>query len=152
MSHGIEAGLEIRGTDIMPPAVWYDIVPSVEIDEVPNRTLFTSLGGHYLPWLGLEPLVPVRGLPADVTQPLKERYDAWGGAAYDASWVTYEELVAAVEHMTTALAHLERHQDMDAPTLLRLHRGVSIDAVIAFLSVYHSRGFETRLVFWFTPI
>lgn len=152
MSSGLRACLEIRGTATMPPDRWVAVVPSVFIDEVPNRSLFTSLAGHYLPWLDLQPLFPSRGVPADATQGTKKSYEEWGGAAYDASWLTYQEFVTAVEHMSDAIAELERRQGREASSLLRLHQGVSIDAIIAFLAVYHSHGFETRIVFWFTPV
>jgi hypothetical protein len=87
VSHGIKAGLEIRGTEGTPPATWHAVVPSVDVDEVPNRTLFALLAG-YPSRLGLEPLLPLRGLPEDMTQPIKESYDEWGDVAYDASWVS----------------------------------------------------------------
>ena len=151
MSRGIKAGLEIRGTEGASPATWHAVIPSVDVDEVPNRTLFALLAG-YPSRLGLKPLLPLRGLPENVTQPIKESYDEWGDAVYDASWVSYKELVATVERLTAAIEDLARGQGMDEHNLLRLHRGVSIDAVIAFLGVYHARGFETRMVFWFTSL
>lgn len=153
MSHGIRAGLEIRGTVLMPPASWLAVVPCVDVDEVPNRALFTSLAGHELAWLDLQPLLPARGLPPDVTPALREQYEAWGGSAYDATWLSYEELVTAIKRMTAAyIAKGGTHTGGESGQLPLRQRGASIDAVVAFLAVYHSRGFETRMVFWFTPV
>jgi hypothetical protein len=151
MSNGIEAGLEIRGTEAVPPTTWLPVVPSVDIDEVPNRSLFALLAG-YPSRLGLEPGLRLRGLPSDLTRPIHERYNAWGGSAFDASWVNYEELVAAVQRMAAAVNEVAQRRGFATEDNSRLHRGVSIDAVIAFLGVYHARGFATRMIFWFTPI
>lgn len=151
MSQGIRVGLEIRGTELMPPATWHAVVPSVDVDQVPNRTFFALLAGHPSR-LRLEPLLALRGLPVDVTQQLKDAHDAWGSLAYDANWVCYEELVATGERMTAAIEIEARSTGRDALKLLRLHRDVSIDAIIAYLGVYHAYGFETRLVFWFTSM
>lgn len=151
MSSGFGAGLEIRGTEAMPPATWHAVVPSVDVDEVPNRTLFALLTGHPSR-LCLASQLTARGLPTDVTRQVKDAYNKWAGMAYDASWVSYTELVATVERLTAAIEDEARSQGVDTHDLLYLHRGVSIDAVCAFLSAYHTHGFETRMVFWFTPI
>ncbi len=151
MSSGIHAGLEIRGTASMPPATWIPIVPSIDVDELPNRTLFALLAGHPSR-LQLEPLLTQRGLPSDVTRPIKEAFDSWGELAYDASWVSYEELVHVIDCMMAALEHEAHEQGFALHDLLRIHRSVSIDAVVAFLAVYHAHGFETRMVLWSTPI
>jgi hypothetical protein len=151
MSSGIEAGLEVCGTESMLPVQWLAVAPSVLVDEVPNRTIFTLLAGHRSE-LGIDPVVPLRGLPRDVSKPIQELYDAWGGTAFDASWVTFEEIMATVERLTRALEELSQQNQMAPNEFIRLHRGISIDGVLAFLSVYQARGFNTRLVFWFTPI
>jgi hypothetical protein len=147
----MEAGLEIRGTANMPPATWQAVVPFVDVNEVPNRTIFALLAG-YASALSLGPLFSRRGLPHDVTRDIKERYEGWGGAAYDASWVSYEELRATIARLTAVIEESARRQALCADDLLRLRRGVSISAVTAFLEVYDQHGFETRMVFWFTPI
>jgi hypothetical protein len=151
MSSGMEAGLEMRGTANIPPATWQAVVPSVDIDEVPNRTIFALLAG-YPSTLGLDPLFSRRGLPQDVTREIKERYEGWGGAAHDASWVTYTELRETLACLTAVLEDSARRQTLAADDLLKIRRGVSIVAVSAFLEVYHQHGFETRMVFWFTPV
>jgi hypothetical protein len=151
MSSGIRAGLEIRDSAAMPHAIWIAVAPSIEVDEVPNRTVFTLLAGYPSRW-GLEPLIPLRGLPPDLTPPIQDLYDEWGGSAFDASWVSYQELAATVERLTTTIEVFAKDQGHAEQDVVQLHRGISIDAVIAFLGVYHTRGFATRMVFWFTPI
>lgn len=151
MSGGIRAGLEIRGHDGTPPASWYAVAPSVHVDDVPNRTFFAVLAGHPSR-LGLEPLLSLRGLPGDVPLEIRKLYDDWGGEAFDASWVSYDELVTVRQRVTSAIEDVARKHDVDAGNLLKLHVGVSIEAVIAFLGICQAHGFETRMVFWFTPI
>jgi hypothetical protein len=71
----------------MPPATWLAVIPPVDVDEVPNRTIFTLLAG-YPTSLGAAPVVPLRGLPSDLTGPIQKLYNAWGGSAFDAGWVS----------------------------------------------------------------
>lgn len=150
MSNGIRAGLEVRRKAV-PPGAWSAIVPSIDVDEVPNRTLFALLAG-YPSRLGLEPNFSLRGLPSDVTRRIKELYDEWDGDVHDASWVSYEELVATVERMTAVIEETARNQGIDVHELRQLHCSIGIDAVIAFLSIYCAYGYEARMVFWFTPL
>jgi hypothetical protein len=151
MSSGIRAGLEVRGTESMPPATWLAVALSVAVDEVPNRALFALLAGYPSP-LGIDPVVSLRGLPRDLTRRLQELYDEWGDAAFDASWVSFEELRATAQRLTKAIEELAQKKSIAVDDFVRLQRGVSIDAVIAFLGVYDARGFDTRMVFWSTPI
>ena len=157
MSSGLRAGLEIRETVRVslpsyrgrPITTWFDVVPWVNIDWIENRTLFGVLAG-YPSRLGIEPLIPPRGLPEDVSPTIRQRYDEWNGLAFDASWVTMDELVMMVERLTTALE--ARAEGAGLEELRKLHLNISIDAVIAFLTVYQERGFYPQMVFWSTPI
>jgi hypothetical protein len=156
VSSGISAGLEIRETAKVPfPSnssesiiPWFAIAPSIYINWVENRTLFNLLTGHPS-WLGIEPPIPARGVPKDVTRDLRAQYDEWNGLAFDASWIP---LVMVVERITTAIKAMADAEGRDTEELLKLHRSVHIDAIIAFLTVYQERGFDTRIVFWATPV
>lgn len=151
MSHGIQAGLEIRVSSFIDSAVWRAIAPSIDVDEIANRTLFALLVGR-VSWLNLEPGTNLRGLPGDVTIAVKAQYEAWNGGAYDASWVSYEELLAIAGQLSKALEDLAAGDRSELIQLLDQHCGVSIDAILAFMAVHHGRGIQTRMVFWFTPI
>lgn len=148
MSQGIRAGLEVRPEG---EKRWIAVVPSVDVDEVSNRTVFTLLAGHPST-LGVQPVVPVRGLPDDLSSPIRTLHDRWHGAASEASWVTLDELSDTLQQLTTRIAELSTQAGIPTADFMRQHRGVSMDAVIAFLGVYQSHGFDVRLVFWSTPI
>ena len=151
MSSGIRASLEIRGTDVMPPNTWMAVAPSVDVDEAPNRTIFALLAG-YPSALHLAPILQLRGLPVDATGPVREQFSSWGDSTFEPSWVTYQELVGMVEYATKTLEDIALHRGAPFEDLLRHQRGVSLDAVIAFLGVYSARGYEARMVFWFTQV
>jgi hypothetical protein len=159
VSSGMSAGLEIRETERVPlPSyrtgpidTWFAVAPSIYINWVENRTLFNLLSGH-ASWLGIEPPISARGMPEDATREVRARYDEWNGLAFDAGWVTLDELVLVVGRLTTALSAMANADGQDINELLKLHRSICIDAVIAFLTVYQGRGFDTRIVFWTTPV
>ena len=140
MSSGMKAGLEIRETEQSardrrhhaPIGMWCAIVPSVDIDWVENRGCLKVLAGHGL-HPDVEPLFPRRGLPEDVTREIKRLHDEWNGLAFDGNWVTLDELRAVAQDV-------------------RLYHHASREATVAFLSAFEARGFDTRMVLWFTPI
>ena len=109
------------------------------------------LAGHPS-WLGIEPPIPARGVPEDVTRDVRAQYHEWNGLAFDASWVTLDELVMVVGRITTAVEAMADAKGQDTEELLKLHQSIHIDAIIAFLTVYQERGFGTRIVFWATPV
>jgi hypothetical protein len=158
VSAGLRAGLEVREAMRAPlpprsePArAWDAAAPAVDIDRVENRLLFALLAGQPT-ILGIGALLPSRGLPEDVSQEVRDQHDSWHGLAFDASWVTLDELVSVTEQLTATLKGLASAQGQPAEAFLSLHRSVTIDAVIAFLAVYQAHGCDTRMVFWSTPI
>lgn len=148
MSEGIHAGLEVRAHR---HTQWTVVVPSVDVDEVANRTIFTLLAGQPST-LGVQPVVPMRGLPSDLSAAIRTLHNQWGGTTSQANWVTLGEVSVTIQQLTARIAELSTQAGVPVDDFLRQHRGVSIDAVVAFLRVYESHGFDARLVFWLTPL
>ena len=127
MSRGMKAGLEIRETQRSaldwrhhaPIGMWCAIVPSIDVDWVENRGCLKVLAGHGL-YPDVEPMLPRRGLPEDVTREMKRLHDEWNGLAFDGNWVTLDELRAVAQDV-------------------RLYHHASVEATVALLN-----GFEAR--------
>ncbi len=81
-----------------------------------------------------------------MTDAVRDFY-ARGGTA---TWLGYTELVTAIQRLTIALRCAARNHDGDEQALLALHTSVSMQAIVAYLAVYHAHEHKTRLVFWFT--
>ena len=129
---------------------WWLAAADVYVDEPSNRLLFTSLTGEST-GLGIEPVAPLRGLPHDVTTSVRTAYHEWASAALAVSWVTYPELLEAVERVRASIdgrPAAERQKEQFHANQI----GVSIQAVLSYMAVYATHGFETRLIFWTTPI
>jgi len=96
MSEGIHAGLEVRARGHKQ---WTAVVPSVDVDEVANRTIFTLLAGKSST-LGVQPVVPIRGLPSDLSATIRTLHNQWGGTTSQANWVTPGEVNETIRLIT----------------------------------------------------
>jgi len=150
MSNGIRAALEARRIQPPPSTGWWAIARDVDVDDYRNRLLFTTLAGESTVFGG-EPITAPRGLPNDVTIDVKILYEEWGSAAENVSWASYAELVTAVERIHI-IASSVRDSGMDGQMFLAQNIGVSVRAVVAYLAAYQDNGYDTRIVFWFTPL
>ncbi len=85
-----------------------------------------------------------------MTDAVRDFYARGGTATWDANWLGYTELVTAIQRLTIAVRCAAREHDGDEQALLALHTSVSMQAILAYLAVYHAHDHGTRLVFWFT--
>lgn len=144
MSDGIRVSLEGMPSDAS--IGWIALAPSVDVNDHRNRLIFTVIYGN--PWdPSIRGIAPPRGLPSDVTHTVRALYEEWGTLASVASWISLAELRTAVERIS------DRAVGTSNPGLYLLqHLSIDIQAILAYLEVYSSAGYATRIVFWFTDI
>jgi len=148
MSGGIRAALEARLTSNSRDSHWWLLADEVYVDEPANRLLFAVLAGEPT-IVPIDPPVPVRGLPNDVTSKVKASHADWRASTTVVNWVSYRELVATVEQFKTWIV---RNPEELKSSLVANQIGTSIDAILSYLAVFEANYFETRLIFWMTPI
>lgn len=149
MSHGIHGGVEARRRESRIVKGWIPVATNGFIDDYRNRLAFAMVAGQPTV-IGYKIVSEPRGLPPDVTS-VRAEYDLGGESNWDATWVTFAELTAAIE-WTKAEAERRGASGGSADTFLDHYLGVTLQAVHSFMGVYEANGFETRLVFWFTPV
>ena len=151
MSHGIRAALEGRQLDPLDPSIYWSVLAlDVDVSDHRNRVLFATLVGGLKTIRIEQPITAPRGLPNDVSQPVREHIDQWGPEAWDVSWVSYDEFAAAVQRLHSYAARM--HKEREHQTFLANHLGIAPQAILDFLKVYEDHGYATRVVFWSTPL
>jgi hypothetical protein len=149
MSHGIHGGVEARRREEPIAGGWIPVATNVFVDDYRNRIAFAMLAGQPTV-IGYKIVSGPRGLPLDVTS-VRAEYDLGAESNWDATWVTFAELTAVIE-WTKAEADRRGSSGGSATEFLDHYLGVTLQAVHSFMGIYEANGFETRLVFWFTPV
>jgi hypothetical protein len=151
VSHGIRAALEGRQLDPLDPSIYWSVLAlDVDVSDYRNRVLFATLVGGLKTIRIEQPITAPRGLPNDVSPSVREQFEQWGPEAWDVSWVSYDEFLAAVQRLHSYAASM--YEEWERRTFLANHLGIAPQAILAFLKVYEDYGYATRLVFWSTPL
>ncbi len=150
MGYGIRASLEAQRIQPPPSTGWWSIARDIDVDDYHNHLLFAILAGEPTVF-DIEPIAAPRGLPDDVTTDVKTVYEEWRSVAWDVSWVSYAELLTAMARIHTIAGSI-RDSGMDERMFLAQNIGVSVQAIISYLTSYQDNGYDTRMLFWFVPL
>lgn len=142
MGCDIHAALEGRPSG---ETTWWPLAIDVYI--MRNYPLFGALAG--VRSTTIEPVAAPRGLPQDTTEQAQRFYGESTADAHSVSWVSYSELMQAVERARDAWRRYYEAKQRTMTSEVDQWMNTSIQAILDYLAIYEANGFETRMVFFF---
>ncbi len=73
-----------------------------------------------------------------------------GASGRGDSWISYAELAREVQNLRDYCCSLADEQNRS--DVLKNQISVPMLALLAYLQVFEAHGYETRTIFWFTPL